>query len=129
MDTNKLIEEFKEKWMSKAQEYIKTPEKIKNIIPQIQEYLSKKGLSEVKENILLLIDYMSDIVNGNYKDYSVKSLLFVVAAMIYLVSPIDVIPDFIFGIGLTDDVAVIVFVLREVSLELDKYNKWKLKNN
>lgn len=129
MDTNKLIEEFKEKWMSKAQEYIKTPEKIKNIIPQIQEYLSKKGLSEVKENILLLIDYMSDIVNGNYKDYSVKSLLFVVAAMIYLVSPIDVIPDFIFGIGLTDDVAVIVFVLREVSLELDKYNKWKLNNN
>lgn len=129
MDINKLIEEFKEKWMSKAQEYIKTPEKIKNIIPQIQEYLSKKGLSEVKENILLLIDYMSDIVNGNYKDYSVKSLLFVVAAMIYLVSPIDVIPDFIFGIGLTDDVAVIVFVLREVSLELDKYNKWKLNNN
>ena len=129
MDINKLIEEFKEKWMSKAQEYIKTPEKIKNIIPQIQEYLSKKGLSEIKENILLLIDYMSDIVNGNYKDYSVKSLLFVVAAMIYLVSPIDVIPDFIFGIGLTDDVAVIVFVLREVSLELDKYNKWKLNNN
>lgn len=129
MDTNKLIEEFKEKWMSKAQEYIKTPEKIKIIIPQIQEYLSKKGLSEVKENILLLIDYMSDIVNGNYKGYSVKSLLFVVAAMIYLVSPIDVIPDFIFGIGLTDDVAVIVFVLREVSLELDKYNKWKLNNN
>lgn len=129
MDTNKLIEEFKEKWMSKAQEYIKTPEKIKNIIPQIQEYLSKKGLSEVKENILLLIDYMSDIVNGNYKGYSVKSLLFVVAAMIYLVSPIDVIPDFIFGIGLTDDVAVIVFVLREVSFELDKYNKWKLNNN
>lgn len=129
MDTNKLIEEFKEKWMSKAQEYIKTPEKIKNIIPQIQEYLSKKGLSEVKENILLLIDYMSDIVNGNYKGYSVKSLLFVVAAMIYLVSPIDVIPDFIFGIGLTDDAAVIVFVLREVSLELDKYNKWKLNNN
>lgn len=129
MDINKLIEEFKEKWMSKAQEYIKTPEKIKNIIPQIQDYLSKKGLSEVKENILLLIDYMSDIVNGNYKDYSVKSLLFVVAAMIYLVSPIDVIPDFIIGIGLTDDVAVIFFVLREVSLELDKYNKWKLNNN
>lgn len=129
MDKIKLLEEFKEKWMLKAQEYIKTPEKIKNIIPQIQEYLSKKGLSEVKENILLLIDYMSDIVNGNYKDYSVKSLLFVVAAMIYLVSPIDVIPDFIIGIGLTDDVAVIVFVLREVSLELDKYNKWKLNNN
>lgn len=28
--------------------------------------------------------------------------------MIYLVSPIDVIPDFILGIGITDDVAVIL---------------------
>ena len=96
------------------------------MIPQIKEYLSKKGLKEVKEKVILLIDYISDIVNGNYKDYNVKAFLYVVAAMIYLVSPIDVIPDFILGIGLTDDVAVILFVLREVSLELDKYKEWKL---
>ena len=112
--------------MSKAKEYVQTPERIKKLIPQIKEYLSKKGLKEVKEKVILLIDYISDIVNGNYKDYNVKAFLYVVAAMIYLVSPIDVIPDFILGIGLTDDVAVILFVLREVSLELDKYKEWKL---
>lgn len=126
MDKIKLLEEFKEKWMSKAKEYVQTPERIKKLIPQIKEYLSKKGLKEVKEKVILLIDYISDIVNGNYKDYNVKAFLYVVAAMIYLVSPIDVIPDFILGIGLTDDVAVILFVLREISLELDKYKEWKL---
>lgn len=126
MDKIKLLEEFKEKWMSKAKEYIQTPERIKKLIPQIKEYLSKNGLKEVKDKVLLLIDYLGDIVNGNYKDYNGKALLYVVAAMIYLVSPIDVIPDFILGIGLTDDVAVILFVLREVSLELDKYKEWKL---
>ncbi len=128
MDSIKLLEEFKEKWMSKAIYYIQTPERINKLIPQIKEYLSKKSLKEVKEKVILLIDYLSDIVNGNYKDYNVKSLLYVVAAMIYLVSPIDVIPDFILGVGLTDDVAVILFVLREVSLELDKYKEWKLNN-
>lgn len=126
MDKIKLIEEFKEKWMSKAKEYVQTPERIKKLIPQIKDNLSKKGLKEVKEKVILLIDYLSDIVNGNYKDYNVKALLYVVAAMVYLVSPIDVIPDFILGVGLTDDVAVILFVLREVSLELDKYKEWKL---
>lgn len=73
-----------------------------------------------------MIDYLNDIANGNYKNYNVKALLYVVAAMIYLVSPIDVIPDFILGVGFTDDVAVILFVLREISLELDKYKEWKL---
>ena len=126
MDKIKLFEVFKDKWLSRAKEYIQTPERIKKLIPQIKEYLSKNGLKEVKDKVLLLIDYLGDIVNGNYKDYNGKALLYVVAAMIYLVSPIDVIPDFIFGVGLTDDVAVILFVLREVSLELDKYKEWKL---
>lgn len=126
MDKIKLFEEFKDKWLSRAKVYIQTPERIKKLIPQIKEYLSKNGLKEVKDKVLLLIDYLGDIVNGNYKDYNGKSLLYVVAAMIYLVSPIDVIPDFILGVGLTDDVAVILFVLREVSLELDKYKEWKL---
>lgn len=126
MDKIKLLEEFKGKWMSKAKEYVQTPERIKKMIPQIKEYLSKKSLKEVKDKVILLIDYLSDIVNGIYREYNVKSLLYVVAAMIYLVSPIDVIPDFIFGVGLTDDVAVILFVLREAALELDKYKEWKL---
>lgn len=126
MDKIKLFEVFKDKWLSRAKEYIQTPERIKKLIPQIKEYLSKNGLKEVKDKVLLLIDYLGDIVNGNYKDYNGKALLYVVAAMIYLVSPIDVIPDFILGVGLTDDVAVILFVLREVSLELDKYKEWKL---
>lgn len=126
MDKIKLFEEFKDKWLSRAKGYIQTPERIKKLIPQIKEYLSKNGLKEVKDKVLLLIDYLGDIVNENYKDYNGKSLLYIVAAMIYLVSPIDVIPDFILGVGLTDDVAVILFVLREVSLELDKYKEWKL---
>ncbi|HJF07892.1 MAG TPA: DUF1232 domain-containing protein [Phocaeicola coprocola] len=126
MDKIKLLEKFKEKWMSKAKEYVETPERIKKLIPQIKNYLSKKGLKEVKEKVTLLIDYLNDIANGNYKNYNVKALLYVVAAMIYLVSPIDVIPDFILGVGFTDDVAVILFVLREISLELDKYKEWKL---
>lgn len=128
MNKEKLIKDFKEKWLSKAQEYIQTPERIKSLIPKIIEYLSKKGLGEVKEKVLLLIDYLTDIVNGNYKDYNVASLLYIVAAMIYLVSPIDAIPDFILVVGLMDDVAVIAFVFKEVSSELDRYKVWKVNN-
>lgn len=128
MNKENLIKNFKEKWLAKAQEYIQSPEKIKVLLPKIIDYLSKKGLSEVKEYILIFVDYLTDIVNGRYKDYNVTSLLMIVAAMIYLISPIDVIPDFILVLGLIDDVAIIGYVFSEVSVELDRYKEWK-KNN
>lgn len=128
MNKENLIKNFKEKWLAKAQEYIQSPEKIKALLPKIIDYLSKKGLSEVKEYILIFVDYLTDIVNGRYKDYNVTSLLMIVAAMIYLISPIDVIPDFILVLGLIDDVAIIGYVFSEVSVELDRYKEWK-KNN
>ncbi|MFT5392093.1 MAG: uncharacterized membrane protein YkvA (DUF1232 family) [Gammaproteobacteria bacterium] len=40
----------------------------------------------------------------------VKGVLF--AALAYFVLPIDVIPDFIFGIGFTDDAAVLLAVMQ-----------------
>lgn len=125
MDINRLLAEFKEKWLAKADIYVKNPELIKNLIPKINDYVLREGLSEVKDRVLLVIDYFKDIASGRYKDYNAKSLLVLVAAMIYLVSPIDFIPDLIPLLGLTDDVTLIVFVVREFSSELEKYRIWK----
>ena len=125
MDINRLLTEFKEKWLAKAEVYVKNPEKIRELIPKISEYVLKDGLAEVKERVLLVVDYFRDIASGRYKDYNTKSLLVLVAAMIYLISPIDFIPDLIPLLGLTDDATLIVFVVREFSSELEKYRIWK----
>jgi uncharacterized membrane protein YkvA (DUF1232 family) len=48
------------------------------------------------------------------------------AAIIYLVSPIDLIPDFIPFAGCLDDVVVLTLVLGTgLSLELCNYRNWK----
>ncbi len=44
-----------------------------------------------------------------------------IGALVYLVSPIDAIPDVIPGLGLTDDVAVILFAIRQIGPELKPY--------
>lgn len=49
----------------------------------------------------------------------------VIAAIIYFVSPIDIVPDFLVGIGIIDDVAVLSYVLKQLSAELLNYSHWK----
>ncbi|MBN8707063.1 MAG: DUF1232 domain-containing protein [Bacteroidetes bacterium] len=44
-----------------------------------------------------------------------------IGALIYLISPIDAIPDFIPVVGLTDDVGVILLAVSQVLSELKKY--------
>ncbi|MEG0897915.1 MAG: YkvA family protein [Ruthenibacterium sp.] len=41
------------------------------------------------------------------------SILFAAAGLIYLFSPIDIVPDFFFGFGQIDDVVVLGLTLRE----------------
>lgn len=50
-----------------------------------------------------------------------KSKAVAIAALLYLISPLDAIPDVIPFVGLADDVAVIVAVVSTLAIELEKY--------
>ena len=123
MDKNNVINIFKEQWLSKASEYIHTPEKIQKLIPEIKNYVAKNGLKDIKDKVYLIIDYLKDISSGKYQDYSAKSLLMLVAGMIYLLAPLDVVPDILPMMGFADDAAVIAWLLKEMNEELDKYKQ------
>jgi uncharacterized membrane protein YkvA (DUF1232 family) len=49
----------------------------------------------------------------------------VVAALLYFVTPLDAIPDWLFGIGLVDDLAVLAWVLRTWQEELAAFQQWR----
>ncbi|MCQ6279873.1 DUF1232 domain-containing protein [Bacillus sp. EB600] len=49
--------------------------------------------------------------------------------MFYFVSPFDIVPDFILGIGLFDDAAVIGFAIKRVSVEVEEFKMWKHRHN
>ena len=45
--------------------------------------------------------------------------------LLYIFLPIDIIPDFIPGIGFIDDAAMIALCIRMAKLDIDKYKSWK----
>lgn len=63
--------------------------------------------------------------DGSYRDVNKASVALAVAAILYFVSPIDLVPDAIPGAGLMDDATVFAFVLARLQLELDRFADWE----
>ena len=113
---------LKGNWLQKARVYAFNPKKMKELLLQLGKYISKNGLSNVKENLLLMKDYLFDVTTGKYKDYDIKKLLVIIGAVIYVVTPFDFLPDFI-PPGLIDDLSIVAWALKEASDELEKYKQ------
>ena len=59
------------------------------------------------------------------EDATGRSIVIFVVTLIYIVSPIDLIPDYLIGLGQIDDVALLGFSLYFLEKELKKYKERK----
>ena len=64
-------------------------------------------------------------ITGKYRAFSNASLLLIVFALLYFVTPTDVIPDFIPALGFTDDASVLYLIYRKLSKDIDQFLQWK----
>lgn len=94
-----------------------------------------KILAKFKDNDILnkffeiaevFIDMVKDYRSGTYTVIPWKSIAAIGATLTYVLSPIDLIPDFIPGLGLVDDLGVIGYCLKWVQQDLHAYLDWKL---
>ena len=118
---------LKGNWLSKAKIYAFNPLKLKNLLQKLGSLMSRQGLLKVKDHLVLMRDYLSDIATGKYKEYDGKKLIIIVAAIIYVVTPIDFLPDFI-PPGWIDDVSIVAWAIKEASEELERYKNYKETN-
>ncbi len=62
---------------------------------------------------------------GQYRDIPWRTMLILLAAIIYFLNPLDLIPDLIPVAGLADDVAVLVWVYNAIGHEIEKFQLWE----
>ena len=76
-----------------------------------------------------MISMVRAYVKKQYTEVPVGTILLAVAALIYVVNPWDLIPDYILGVGFIDDAAALAAVLQAIHMDLQKYKQWQKDNN
>ncbi len=78
-----------------------------------------------QDNIIALARMTSAWWVGDYKNISKKSIIAVVAALIYFVNPFDLIPDFIPILGQIDDIIILSYLTKVLNKEVERFMVWQ----
>ncbi|AKD04710.1 YkvA family protein [Pontibacter korlensis] len=87
------------------------------------------GFHQLKNVMQTFIRLVRAYIRGDYRDVSSKSMVIGVAVLLYLVTPLDIIPDFIPVIGLMDDISLMAWFVDAFSKEILKYREWETQTS
>ena len=87
------------------------------------------GVGNLLSDIPLLVSLVKSYVDGEYKEIPYNSIVAVVATLLYVVSPFDIIPDIIPVVGFTDDAMAVAFCMKMIHDDLEKYKTWRDQRN
>lgn len=124
---------FYKRSTGKAGKLLQNPTKLfellKNALSKAGNDGSNDTLGKIRAKLTLVVNLVRSYASGEYRDISRGSIISVIAALIYFVSPIDFIPDFVPMLGFADDLALLTFVLGKLKDELEKFELWKMNKD
>lgn len=120
-----------EQYQSEAVKYMENPSLLTRMLDRAQEYLGEtiarrvSGIAALVRDVPLMIRLVRAWLCGSYRNMSYKNMLIIVAGLLYFLSPIDLVPDFLGVFGFLDDVAILGFVLSRMQTEIAHFRQWE----
>ena len=112
----------------RADGLVRSKERLKNLATQAVRKLSGTAsmrIDRVRDELILCIALVRSWIHGEYDGVSRQTIVAVTAALLYFVVPLDVIPDFLIGVGFIDDASVVGYVMTMLAAEMDTFRRWK----
>lgn len=88
-----------------------------------------KGLKNTTlvEKLKVISRLVKAYVRGEYRQIRTANIILLVAAIVYFITPIDLIPDFVPITGFMDDFTVIMWVYGQLQAEIEAFEMWENK--
>ncbi len=114
-------------YIEKAEKYLANKERIAWLITSVEAKAEKHKakIIDTWDDLKTLQRMLKAWVNGSYKEIPWRSLLMLVAGLLYFVNPLDLIPDFLVAIGFIDDVTIIGMIVHSISHDLQAFKDWE----
>ena len=88
-------------------------------------WYARVGAGKVLTKLRLLRMVLGDYLSGQYRKVPWRAIAVCAAAVAYVLSPFDLVPDWLVPVGWTDDLVVLALAWGFVKKELREYCAWK----
>jgi uncharacterized membrane protein YkvA (DUF1232 family) len=111
-----------------AEAYAREPERLRQLVTDAIgkiNVIPRGPFADTWGYLMAMIRLLRDYHRAEYRDISEANLQIIIAAILYFVSPFDVIPDWVPVLGHIDDAFVISLALKSVRMDLDTFMAWE----
>jgi len=127
-DEQKAQEEL-EKGYEQAENLLNDQDKIERFLQRLEKKLKVIPIAGDRlANIPVMVSLLRSFFKKEYTDIPIGSIIAITSALIYFVSPIDIVPDSIPFLGYIDDAAVVAVCWKLVESDVKEYVKWREDN-
>lgn len=100
-------------------------EKVMKNKKKIEKIASNDTLHKYLNDVKLYFQMLGDVFTGKYKEVPFGTIAAIVGSLLYVLSPVDLVPDFIPVVGYLDDAAILAACLNFTRFDVEKYKKDK----
>ena len=95
---------------------------------KIEQLMQNKTLRKFVDDVKLYFQMLGDVFTGKYKKVPTGTVAAIVGTLLYVLSPVDLLPDFLPG-GFVDDAGIIGLCLTFTKYDVEQYKKFKENND
>ena len=111
-----------------AKSYVSDPKRLRTLFEEATRQstsLPKDSFKDSWPYLQTMLRLIRAYYRNDYRAVPETSLVVIIAAIIYVISPLDVIPDAIPAIGFLDDATVLALALQRTRQDLDDFMIWE----
>lgn len=124
-DEKKAEEALENKYVE-AEELLRDEDKMERFLQRLEKKLTVIPVAGDKlSEVPIMVSLVRNYVKKEYQDIPIGSIIAIISALIYFVSPLDVVPDSIPVLGYFDDAAVVATCWNLVETDVEEYVKWR----
>jgi uncharacterized membrane protein YkvA (DUF1232 family) len=117
-------------FFNRAGKLLGRPFKVLTVLNEVANKLADKNKGNNKFEQLFdigktLVRLVRNYVSGAYREVDTTTIVSGLAVLLYVLSPIDVVPDFVPVLGFLDDLALISWFVSKFQEEITRFRTWE----
>jgi uncharacterized membrane protein YkvA (DUF1232 family) len=116
--------------LDRAKWFAKNPKALRDLFQEAlrkTKSIPKAPFADMWAHLQAMLRLIRAYYRGEYRNVRFANLVLIIGAIIYVLDPWDLIPDWIPGIGYLDDATVLAFAIQKTRQTLNDFIAWETR--